>query len=214
MLWAVELAKVIGAIRAGSLAERCDIYGADAGDLQQWYTAHVHGIGLHADFQRTYVAAWQVAERWYQHSGVQRAISAVANALLAQGETSRYALHSIFEHCQVWNIPTPMYAPILPAVTTRCTVTPAATSRKTATPLSSQRRPVGTAGVDLHNFGRDKNGRIRPFTQAEWAFVAEHGLEGVQIQSIRPFSAAELETVVEYMEDAVARQHARGLARR
>jgi len=200
--WSAELCRAIASLRAGSLFENpgVEIYGGDLESLSEWRDRYVGSIGTHADWTRLYASTYQSLLRWQQRASVQQAVHAIAAALLRQGETSRPALLSIFEHCLVAYVPDPVYEAVLPS------------PQRTPAPVvstSSPRRVAGQVGVDLKKFARDAHGRVRQLTDSEWMFLKEHGVEAVA----NTFTDAELDNLEAAMQAAVATQSQR-LARR
>ena len=113
----------------------------------------------------------------------------------------RYALLSLLEVSGAGSAPDPCFQAIL------------APARRSPAPVVSApvpRRVAGQTGVDLTKFARTDTGRIRHLTNAEWVYVKSHDIEAVA----HGFTDAEMEVLLAYMEDAVAQQQGKGLARR
>src|SRR2546422_1332128 len=86
LLWAGELMRIVGTIRAGSLFEGrgTDISADDRDSLHQWRDAYVGAIGTRHDWARLEVSVDGSLLRWRHRDSVQRAVTAIAAALLGQ----------------------------------------------------------------------------------------------------------------------------------
>ncbi len=83
--------------------------------MAQWREAYVAGVGTPADWNNTYAEVYTNLLSWRQRASVQDAVKTIAQGLLSEGMSNRWALTHILAAAQVQLVPEPYFRPILPA---------------------------------------------------------------------------------------------------
>jgi hypothetical protein len=118
LIASLELCRVLGTLRAGSLCVYRDLSGRDASQLAEWQRVYTSHIGTNADWTRLYAHVFERLTAWHRHQSVRSAVAAIGEMLLRQRETSRSAFLSMVEVCLVDAlVPEPVYSPVFPAAT-------------------------------------------------------------------------------------------------
>jgi len=117
-LWSCELARVLGTVMVGALAEGVALYGQDAESLDGWQRAYRRCGADVADWLKLKAASFAALTSWYRHSSVSAAVMTLGERLLREGEVSEYGFQSLLSALVVQHLPEPNY-PVIPPSSTR-----------------------------------------------------------------------------------------------